>query len=128
MLQRTALRAAATVTGVVLVAAGLAAAVRLLPWLLDARVPAHVALPFARGLLAVALEAALLLGWPIGWALATHRLVERGEALVLQSLGEAPLATLRRLAPQGLALAAVLAAASLVGGRDAREPGRVVTE
>ncbi len=115
-------------TGLVLVAAGLAAAVRLLPWLLDARVPVHVALPFARGLLAIALEAALLVGWPIGWALATHRLVERGEALVLQSLGEAPPVTLRRLAPQGLAFAALLAAASLVGGRDAREPGRVVTE
>ena len=128
MFPRSALRAAASVTGIVLVTAGLAAAVRLLPWLLDARVPLHVALPFARGLLAVALEAALLVGWPIGWALAAHRLVERGEALALQSLGEAPASTLARLGPQGVAFAALLAAASLVGARDAREPGRVVTE
>jgi hypothetical protein len=128
MLQRSAFRAAASVTGLVLVAAGLAAAVRLLPWLLDARVPLHVALPFARGLAAIALEASLLLGWPIGWALAAHRLVERGEALALQSLGEAPTRTVRRLALQGAAFAALVGAASLVGGRDANEPGRVVTE
>ncbi len=128
MLQRSALRATASVTGLVLVIAGLAAAVRLLPWLLDARVPVHVALPFARGLGAIALEASLLLGWPIGWALAAHRLVERGEALALQSLGEAPTRTVRRLAVQGALLAAMVGAASLVGGRDANEPGRVVTE
>jgi len=34
----------------------------------------------ARSLVAVAVEAALLTGWPVGWALATARLVERGEA------------------------------------------------
>lgn len=115
-------------SGLVLAAAGLAAAVRLLPWLLDSRVPVHVALPFARGLVAVALEAAVLVGWPIGWALAAHRLVERGEALAIQALGEAPARTLQKLAPQGAIFAAALAMASLVGGRDAREPGRVVTE
>lgn len=128
MLGRSAFRAGASVTGLVLVAAGLAAAVRLLPWLLDPRVSPQMALPFARSLIALALEAALLVGWPIGWALAANRLVERGEALALQSLGESPWATLRRLALQAGAFAALLAAASYVGGRDAREPGRVVTE
>jgi hypothetical protein len=102
--------------------------VRLLPWLLDARVPLHVTLPFARGLAAIAVEAALLVGWPIGWALAAHRLVERGEALVLLTLGERPERTLARLWPHAVVLALLVACASLVGGRDAREPGRVVTE
>jgi hypothetical protein len=128
MLERAALRAALATTALVMTAAALAAAVRLLPWLLDPRVPWHVALPFARGLVAIALEAALLVGWPIGWALAAHRLVERGEALAILTLGERPERTIARLWPQGLMMAALLAGASLVGGRDAREPGRVVTE
>ena len=37
-----------------------------------------MAAPFARGLAAVALEAALLVGWPVGWALACFRFVESG--------------------------------------------------
>jgi hypothetical protein len=105
-----------------------AGAVRVLPWLLDPAVPWREAAPFARGLAAVALEAALLVGWPVGWALASLRLVESGEARVLQTLGEAPQTTVGRLAPQGLVLALVLGAVALVYGADASAPGRVATE
>lgn len=107
---------------------GVAGAVRLLPWLLDPTVPWRVAAPFARGLGAVAIEAALLVGWPVGWALACCRFVESGEARVLLTLGESPASTLRRLAPQGTALAAALAVVALVYGADASAPGRVATE
>ncbi|MCL2448373.1 MAG: hypothetical protein FWD17_05450 [Polyangiaceae bacterium] len=105
-----------------------AGAVRVLPWLLDPTVPWRVAAPFARGLLAVAVETAVLVGWPVGWSLACFRWVESGEARVLQTLGERPLSTARRLVPQGAAFAAVLAAIALVYGRDASAPGRVANE
>jgi hypothetical protein len=106
-----------------------AGAVRLLPWLLDPGVPWRVAAPFARGLAAVALEAALLIGWPIGWAVASFRFVESGEERVLLTLGERPEQTvIKRLAPQGAVLALALAAVALVYGSDANAPGRVVTE
>jgi hypothetical protein len=105
-----------------------AGSVRLLPWLLDPAVPWGVALPFARGLVAVALEAAVLVGWPVGWALASCRFVERGEGRVLLALGERPIRTVGRLAPQGAALALLLSAVALVYAGDARAPGRVATE
>lgn len=127
-LEKTAFRAAIFASATMALAAVGAAAVRVLPWIFDATVPWHVVAPFARGLGAVALEAALLVGWPIGWALGVHRLVERGEALVLLTLGERPSRTLLRLAPQAVLLASALAVVSSIGGRDAREPGRVVTE
>jgi hypothetical protein len=106
----------------------LAGAVRLLPWLLEPDVPGHVVAPFARGLLAVALEAALIVGWPVGWALACFRIVESGEARALETLGDPPLATIVRLAPQGGVLAVVLATVALICGSDANAPGRVATE
>jgi hypothetical protein len=124
-----AARSSATVACVGIALVGLlGGAVRLLPWLLDPAVPWRVAAPFARGLAAVALEAALLLGWPIGWAVACFRFVESGEARVLLTLGERPEQTVRRLAPQGLAFAAALGVVALVYGSDANAPGRVVTE
>ena len=101
---------------------------RLLPWLLDPAVPWTVAAPFARGLVAVALEAAVLVGWPVGWALGAFRCVESGEARVLLTLGESAETTVLRLAPQGAFFAALLAAGSLVYGSDAGAPGRVATE
>jgi len=109
--------------------AGIAAgAVRVLPWLLDPQVPWRVAAPFARGLVAVAIEAALLIGWPVGWAIACLQFVESGEARVHQTLGEQPLGTVGRLAGQGALLAAALASVALSYGRDAGAPGRVATE
>jgi len=122
-------RSTAVVASAAIALVGLVAgAVRLLPWLLDPAVPWRVAAPFARGLAAVALEAALLVGWPVGWALASFRFVESGEARVLLTLGERPSVTVRRLVPQGAVLALALAAVALVYGSDANAPGRVATE
>jgi hypothetical protein len=122
-------RTTAIVASLAIALAGfVAGAVRVLPWLLDPAVPWPTAAPFARGLAAVALEAALLVGWPVGWALACFRYVESGEARVLLTLGERPADTVLRLAPQGAVFALALAAVSLVYGSDARAPGRVATE
>jgi hypothetical protein len=120
----TALLACAAIASVGIVAG----AVRLLPWLLDPTVPWRVAAPFARGLAAVALEAAVLVGWPVGWALACVRFVESGEARVLLTLGESPQTTVRRLSAHGAIFAAALALVAIVWGRDANAPGRVATE
>jgi hypothetical protein len=64
----------------------------------------------------------------VGCALACFAFVERGEARVLQSLGERPFSTVVRLAPQGLALAALLGIVARASGGDASAPGRVATE
>ena len=96
---------------------------RVLPWLLDPLVPWRVAVPFGRAVASVAVEAAVLVGWPVGWALATFALCERGEARVLATLGERPLRTTSRLFPMALLFGAIVGAASLAGGRDASEPG-----
>jgi hypothetical protein len=120
---------AALLASLVLAIAALGAGtVRLLPWLFDPAVPWRVAAPFARGLASVAIESALLVGWPVGWALASARLAESGEARVLQALGERPMKTVSRLLPQALLFAGAIGSMSLVWGRDANEPGRVATE
>jgi hypothetical protein len=125
---RSAQSASLIASGAIAMVGVVAGAVRLLPWLLDPSVPWAVAAPFARGLAAVALEAALFLGWPVGCALASFRLVESGEARVLQTLGERPERTVARLAPQAVTLALALGAVALVYGSDANAPGRVATE
>jgi hypothetical protein len=127
-LPRVSLRLALVASSLLAFAGILAGAVRLLPWLLDPAVPWRVAGPFARGLLAVALEAALLVGWPVGWALGAWRCVETGEARVLGTLGERPESTTLRLFPQGLLFTLLLAGASLLYASDAGAPGRVATE
>ncbi len=127
-LARTSATAVFAASGILALAGLVAGAVRVLPWLLDPAVPWRVAGPFARGLAAVALESALLVGWPLGWSIACFRLVESGQARVLQSLGERPEATVARLLPQGALLALALAVVALVYGRDAGAPGRVATE
>jgi len=121
-----ALRGALIASLLVLLAALVGAAVRLLPWVLDPSIPWATLAPFARSLLAVAVEAAVLTGWPVGWALAASRLVERGEARVLASLGERPSQTVFRLAPQAALFVALLAFTSVALGRDAAAPGRIV--
>ncbi|MDF2696788.1 MAG: hypothetical protein K0S65_5171, partial [Labilithrix sp.] len=113
-------------TALILGAALVGAMIRLLPWMLDASIAWSTLAPFAKSLLAVAFEAALMTGWPVGWALATQRLVERGEARVLASLGEPPTRTIGRLLPQGLVLGAALVLCSTLLGREATRPGRVV--
>jgi hypothetical protein len=122
------LRAALVACGALALAALAAGAVRLLPWLFDPQVPWRVAFPFARGLATLAIEAAVVVGWPVGWALGTFRFVESGEARVLETLGERPLLTVARLVPQSALFLAVLAVVAVVGGKDASEPGRVATE
>ena len=126
-LEPLAARGALASVGLLGLVALSAACVRVLPWLLDSRVPWRVALPFARAVASVAVEASVLVGWPVGWALAAFTLSERGEARVLATLGERPARTAARLLPMALVFGAVLATASLAGGRDASEPGRVVS-
>ncbi len=126
MLTRQALRGALLTALLLLLVASTGALVRVLPWLLDPSLPARVTVPFARSLLVLALEAALLVGWPLGWGLATASFVERGEARVLATLGEPPSRTVLRLATQGAGLAMLLGTFSLYGGRDANAPGEVV--
>jgi hypothetical protein len=122
------LRAASVSVALLASLALVAAGVRVLPWLMDSHVPWRVALPFARAIASVALEAAVLVGWPIGCALGAFAFAERGEARVLALLGERPIRTALRLAPIALVFGAALAVVSLAGGRDASEPGRVVAE
>jgi hypothetical protein len=120
------MRITAIAAGLLLVAAFVGAAVRLLPWVLDPTIGWVMLAPFAKSLFAVAIEAAIVTGWGVGWALAAQRLVERGEARVLASLGEPPIRTILRLAPQAAMLSAILAFTSVALGRDAAAPGRVV--
>lgn len=121
-----AARAAGGATLVILGAALIGATIRLLPLALDPVISWGTLAPFAKSLFAVAFEAALLTGWPVGWALATQRLVERGEARVLASLGESPARTIGRLLPQAVLFGTVLVLSSMMLGREAVAPGRVV--
>jgi len=127
-LERGALRSALGWSVGIAVAGLLAALVRLLPWLLDPNVPLRVAGPFARSVMELVLEAAVLVGWPLGWALAAYRFADRGEARVLMLLGESPARTARALWRSALPFAVVLAVASATGARDAGAPGRVAQQ
>lgn len=110
----------------ILGAALIGVTIRLLPWVLDPTIGRSTLTPFAKSLLAVALEAALMIAWPVGCALATQRLVDRGEGLVLATLGERPARTVVRLVPVGIAFGVALVLCSALLGRDAVAPGRVV--
>ena len=127
-LETRSLRSAVEAIGAVAIAAGLAGSVRLLPWLLDPGVTFRLAAPFARGVLLLAGEAAILVGWPLGWALAAARHVETGERRALAALGESPTGAVLRLVPQAAVFACVLAVVSFAGGREANAPGKVVTD
>ncbi|MGH7286284.1 MAG: hypothetical protein ACRELY_32605 [Polyangiaceae bacterium] len=122
------LKAALVATGWGMLVALGAAAARVLPWMLDPRVPWTVLAPFARSIALLGAEAALLVGAPVGFALASAHLVESGEARVFLLLGEPTHKTLARSAPPIFALALALAVVSLAGGKDASAPGGVVTE
>ena len=114
--------------GWLFVCAAVAAGVRVFPWALEPSLPWRVVVPFAKSLVVLAAEASIVVGWPLGWALHAARLVRRGEARVLATLGEAPLRSVLRLRVQALGLAVVLFALSLLGGRDASAPGYVVQD
>lgn len=105
-----------------------AGVVRILPWVLDPSVPMRVALPFARGVGELAIEAAILVGWPLGWALAAHKFAERGEARAMMLLGESPIRATLLQWRSGAPLAIVLAFASAMGARDANAPGIMAEE
>ncbi len=118
----------AAASSVIALAGIVGGAVRLLPWLLDPTVPWAEAFPFARALVSAALEASILVGWPIGWALACVGAAETGEALALQALGESPQRTVGRFTRDGAMWATVLSACSFICGADATAPGRVASE
>ncbi len=124
----SAMRSAAGFAGGLAVVALIAGAVRVLPWLLEPSVPTRVALPFARSVAELAIEAALLAGFPIGFTLAAQRFAERGEARVYELLGQPPSRALVRLAPAAAPFLLLLAIVSFAGGRDAEAPGRVAQD
>jgi hypothetical protein len=121
---RATLAIAAGVLGVAL----LAGAVRLLPILLAPGVPLRLWPVLGRSALAVALEAALFVSPPLGFALAAARLVERGEARALFALGVSPLGLVGRSAPALLAAALAAALAAGLWGREAHAPGRAARD
>lgn len=118
---------AAVALGVLTVAL-IAGAVRLLPLLLAPGVPLGLATVLARGAVAAALEAALFVAPPLGWALAASRLVDRGEARALFAVGVSPWRLLAGAWPIALAVLAAASLASAVWGREAVAPGRAVGE
>lgn len=123
---------ASRLTGAVTVgvlAVGLVAGVvRVMPLLLGPGVPLRVAPALGRGVTGVALETALFVAPPIGWALAAARLVERGEARALFAIGVRPLRLLASAWPAALAVAVISGLAALSWGREAAAPGRLARE
>lgn len=107
----------------VLFAALGAGLVRLLPWIMAPQVPLRVALPFAKALAAVAVETAFLVGVPVGFAAGASKLVERGEARALLSLGASPLRLVLGSGPRLLALAVVGYLGCVAWGADSTNPG-----
>jgi hypothetical protein len=122
-------RRVASATGLAAVAilgiATLASAIRVLPWVVAPNVPLRVVLPFARALFAVGLETTLLCAPPIGWALGSSMLVERGEARALFALGLSPGRVVRETAVPAIGFAALAAVAALAWGTEAAAPGRL---
>jgi hypothetical protein len=127
-IERQALRSAGAAIAFLSALTLLAGAVRVLPLVLDPEMPWRVAAPFARTVAWLALEVAVAVGWPLGWAVALARFVDRGEARVHALLGRSPSEVMRALAPSGLVFAAVLFALSWLAARDAERPGRVLGE
>lgn len=101
-----------------------AALIRLLPWLLSPEVPLKVAFPFARALVGVALEAAVLVGVPSGMALGAVVFVERGEARALFCQGASPALLAARASPLLVALAFVAFVTSSGWQSGTDQPGR----
>jgi hypothetical protein len=123
-----AARLGAAVAAGVLAVSVLAGAIRALPILLAPGVPLGLAPVLGRAVIGVGLETALFVAPPIAWAVASARLVERGEARALFAAGVGPLRIAASTWPMalGVALAAGLAAAAW--GREAAAPGRIVRD
>jgi hypothetical protein len=123
-----AARLGAVIAAGVLAVALLAGGIRVLPLLLAPAVPLRLAPVLARGVLGVALETALFVAPPIAWALATARLVERGEARALFASGVAPWRIVASTWPAALAVALASALAAASWGREASAPGRLARD
>jgi hypothetical protein len=106
----------------------IAGAVRLLPLLAAPGVPVRFVLPLARGAAGAALETALLLAPSLAWALASGRLVDRGEARALYAIGISPFRILTSAWPSALLVALAAALAAAAWGREAVAPGRLVRD
>lgn len=118
-------RIVAIAVGVVLGVGLLAGTIRLLPWLVSETLPLGVALPFGWGLFSVALEAAFLVGLPVGFALASALFVERNEARALHAVGIGPLHLIASTLPLACVLASLTGLVSFTWGQEAAAPGRM---
>ena len=114
------------VLAVTLAIATASAGVRLLPWILDPRVPWGAVAVFARGLAAVTLEASTAVALPIGYALAAAAASDRGEARACALVGASPWGLARSTWPLAAAVAALALGASLAWGGARAEPVAVV--
>ncbi len=121
------LRDASVVAALVVSVSIVAGLVRMMPLLLAPNVPARLGLPFARAALAVSLEVALVVAPSLGAALATARLVDRGEARALFALGASPRSLVASALPVWLLAFALSALASLAWGLEAEAPGRLAS-
>ncbi len=122
------LRTTATAAVIVFALGVFAGLVRLLPWLVSPNLPLVVAWPFAKVLLAAALEMAVVVGLPLGWALALATFVDRGEVRALEAVGTSPRTLVLATAPIALGLAAIGLVVVLLWGRDAARPGRLAAD
>lgn len=127
-LARKCLHGAAISVAVVAGLALMAGMVRLLPWFLEPGIPWPVVAPFARALGSVALETAIILGVPTGFALGTAAFVERGEARALQGLGQSPVQLVLGALPWAVAGAVLVLGALVALDVDATEPGQIARE
>jgi hypothetical protein len=102
-----------------------AIAVRAMPWALDARVGWSSIGVFARGLVLVAAETSVVLGWPIAATLVAAAANDRGECAACLLTGVSPREIAARIVPAGIVvMLPVVIVASIVG--DAR-PGSALT-
>jgi hypothetical protein len=122
---RRAARATGWTSAAILIVAMLAGLVRVLPWIVAPTIPMRVVVPFARALFAASLETTLLCAPPIGWALASAWLVDRGEARALFAIGQSPARIVATSLPVALAFAALAGVAALAWGTEAAAPGRL---
>jgi hypothetical protein len=118
-------RFSAAVVAVVLILGFFSGVVRLLPWLAAPEVPLRICLPFAELLVSATIEAAVLVGPPVGVAIAAALFVERGEAVALEALGASPARLARALLAPAVVLALIYAGSCSL--RDPDPPGRLAT-
>jgi hypothetical protein len=124
-------RTARITLGVLLVVMAMvtfASVVRLVPWLLDPRVPWGAVSVFARGLLVSGLQIAGAVALPLGFALTAAGLSDRGEARAILLTGTSPWRASASTWPLALVITAMIAATGVVWGREAARPGRTLGE